>query len=82
MNVKIFYDDYLTDDSKQVIKEIQADLVQDVGLVLEVDRSVEENKTCLVKMFDQIGVSEVESKLDKKELRELISLLKQIYNQL
>ena len=82
MNVKVFYDYYLTEDNKQIISGINANLFGDVGLNLKVNRDNIENPFCKVKMYDKIGVSEVESTLDKNELKELIALLRQIYNQL
>ena len=82
MQANIYYDHYLSESNKQIIKNIEASLDGDIGLNLSVDRTDIENMLCQIKMYDKIGVSEIESHLDRNELRELITLLKQIYNQL
>lgn len=87
MNVNIFYDHYLNEENQQIIKSIKASLDGDIGLDLLVDRTIidddgKETPVCRINMYDKIGVSDIESRIDKNELRELIALLRKIYNQL
>lgn len=78
MKVNIRHKDYL---AERGISKIEIELKNDVGLDLEIDES-EEDKVCKMKMYDKIGVSEVQSELNKEGIRKLIELLKSAFHQL
>lgn len=87
MKVIINYDDFITDDNKQIINSVIVEASDSISMKLtktEVLGSIpEENKNvCEFKIKDTIGLNEVITQIDKGDLRELIEVIKLIYNEL
>ena len=82
MKTIITYSDYLTSDNQQTLSKISADLSSQIEIDLEVKLDSEGNKNCEVKFIDKIGVNELAETIGKDEIRELIQMLRTVYNAL
>jgi hypothetical protein len=83
MITNVTYSDYLNTNNKKDISKISANLTEETTLELEiVSETVEEvtTKYCEITMTD--GVNEVVDKIDKSDLKELIQMYSDIYNQI
>lgn len=81
MQTQIIYEDYLTSDNKQILSEIISDLSQSIRLRLLLLND-NDTKMCKFSLEDKIGVGVLSETLDKQNLRELIELIKKVYEQL
>lgn len=87
MKVNVVYDDFLTTDNKQIINNIQVNISDSVSIQLIKNvitgATPEENKTvCDLKIKDSVGLNEINTQLNKEDLKELIEIIKKMYNEL
>lgn len=82
MQTQINYEDFITPQNTQIIKQITAELSQQIQLVLEVTPIDTTTNGCNIKLVDKIGVGELDETITKEDVRELIELLKRAYMQL
>lgn len=81
MKTNIEFNEFLDKDGKQIINKIEYSLSDTIKLTLS--KNIKDGvDICNLKMEDLIGVSELETQLNKQNIRELIELIKKIYNQL
>lgn len=87
MKVNVVYDDFLTADNKQIINNIQVNVSDNVSvqLIKNVITGVtpeEDQNVCDLKIKDSVGLNEINTQLDKEDLKELIEIIKKMYNEL
>lgn len=82
MKANIYYKEFLTEDQKQIIEKIEYDLSDTILLTMFNKINDNGKKYCEIKIEDKIGVAELETQIKKQDIREIIELMKKMYQQL
>lgn len=84
MITTVVYADYLTTDNKKIISSIESKLSETVLMDLTLNDAIdpETEKTCTFKLSDSDGLNEVSAIIDKESIREIITLLREIFAQM
>lgn len=83
MQTKITYSNFLTPDNQQLISNISTDLSPQIQMDMSiVQKEGDDEKLCEIKLIDKIGVNELGEKINKNNIKEIIQLLRTVYNQL